>query len=97
MLPLLGPSTVRDTAGLPLEYQLDLILRNTSNVTRYSAYSLFFISRRADLLSASNVLDSGSVDPYLQIREAYRQKRWYDIHDGNPPDADFSDEELFGD
>jgi ABC-type transporter lipoprotein component MlaA len=37
------------------------------------------------------------VDPYLQLREAYRQKRWYDIHDGNPPDEDFSDEELFGD
>jgi len=97
MLPLLGPSTVRDAAGLPLEYQVDLIARNTSGVTRYSAYSLFFISQRADLLSASDVLDSGAVDPYLQVREAYRQKRWYDIHDGNPPDEDFSDEELFGD
>ena len=97
MLPLLGPSTVRDTAGLPLEWQVDLIARNTSGITRYSAYSLFFISRRADLLSASDVLDSGSVDPYLQLREAYRQKRWYDIHDGSPPDEDFSDEELFGD
>ena len=97
MLPLLGPSTVRDAAGLPLEWQVDLLARNTSGVTRYSAYSLFFVSRRADLLSASDVLDSGAVDPYLQLREAYRQKRWYDIHDGNPPDEDFSDEELFGD
>jgi len=97
MLPLLGPSTVRDAAGLPLEWQVDLIARNTSGVTRYSAYSLLFVSRRADLLSASDVLDSGAVDPYLQLREAYRQKRWYDIHDGNPPDEDFSDEELFGD
>jgi phospholipid-binding lipoprotein MlaA len=97
MLPLLGPSVVRDAAGLPLDYQLDLIARNTSGVTRYSAYSLFFISKRADLLSASDVLDSGSVDSYLQVREAYRQKRWFDIHDGDPPDKDFSDEELFGD
>ena len=97
MLPLLGPSTVRDAAGLPLEWQVDLLARNTSGVTRYSAYSLLFVSRRADLLSASDVLDSGAVDPYLQLREAYRQKRWYDIHDGNPPDEDFSDEELFGD
>ena len=97
MLPLLGPSVVRDAAGLPLDYQLDPIARNTSGVTRYSAYSLLFISKRADLLSASDVLDSGSVDSYLQVREAYRQKRWFDIHDGNPPDNDFSDDELFGD
>ncbi|MFQ5643264.1 MAG: VacJ family lipoprotein [Thiogranum sp.] len=97
MLPLLGPSTVRDAAGLPLEYRIDLVSRNTSGVPRYSAYGLLLVSRRADLLSASDVLDSGSVDPYLQVREAYRQKRWYDIYDGNPPDDDFSDEELFGD
>ncbi|HHH44708.1 MAG TPA: VacJ family lipoprotein [Gammaproteobacteria bacterium] len=97
VLPVLGPSTVRDAAGLPLEYQVDLLARNTSGITRYSAYSLLFISRRADLLSASDTLDSGAVDPYLQVREAYRQKRWYDIYDGNPPDDDFSDEELFGD
>jgi phospholipid-binding lipoprotein MlaA len=97
MLPVLGPSTVRDAAGLPLERQLDLVERNTSDTTRYAAYALLFISKRADLLSASDVLDSGSVDPYLQVREAYRQKRWFDIHDGNPPDEDFSDDELFGD
>lgn len=97
MLPILGPSTVRDTAGLPLEYQIDLLAQNTSGITRYSALGLLLISKRADLLSASDVLDSGSVDSYLQVREAYRQRRWFDIHDGNPPDEDFSDAELFGD
>ena len=64
---------------------------------QYALYGLLLISRRADLLSASKVLDSASVDPYLQVREAYRQKRWYDIYDGNPPEPDFFDDELFED
>jgi phospholipid-binding lipoprotein MlaA len=47
------------------------------------------------LLSASEVLDTAAVDPYLQVREAFRQQRWNEIHDGNPPEPDFFDKELF--
>ncbi|VAW79053.1 Outer-membrane-phospholipid-binding lipoprotein MlaA [hydrothermal vent metagenome] len=96
VLPLLGPSNIRDTAGLipewglsPLQYAIE------NNAVRYTAWGLFFISRRADLLTVSKVLDAASLDPYLQVREAYRQKRWSDIHDGNPPEPDFFDDELF--
>jgi phospholipid-binding lipoprotein MlaA len=62
---------------------------------RYGVLALFFISERASLLSASEVLDTAAVDEYLQVREAYRQKRWNEIHDGYPPEPDFFDEELF--
>ena len=47
--------------------------------------------------SASEVLDTAAVDSYLQVREAFRQKRWDQIHDGNPPEPDFFDKELFED
>jgi len=98
MLPLLGPSNGRDAVGLWADLALDPVPYLTSDtVKQYSLYGLLLVSRRADLLSASKVLDSASVDPYLQVREAYRQKRWYDIHDGNPPDPDFFDDELFED
>ena len=96
VLPVLGPSNVRDTVGLipqmkmnPIEYLID------DTTMRYAAYGLFFVSKRADLLTASEILDTASLDPYLQVREAYRQTRWSEIHDGNPPEPDFFDEELF--
>jgi phospholipid-binding lipoprotein MlaA len=95
MLPLLGPSTARDAPGLVLEYKFAPIRQLTSGVETYAAAGLFFISERAELLSATEVLDTASVDPYLEVREAYRQKRWSEIHDGNPPEPDFFDKELF--
>ncbi|HHJ13304.1 MAG TPA: VacJ family lipoprotein [Gammaproteobacteria bacterium] len=97
VLPLIGPSTVRDTAGLPLSWSLDPVQYRPNPWERAGWYTLFAVSRRAELLSASRVLDAGSVDAYLQVREAYRQQRWYDIHDGDPPEPDFLDEELFSD
>jgi len=95
VLPLLGPSNVRDSVGLIPEAQLQPIRFIDAPTLQYSAYGLLLISRRADLLSASRVLDTAALDPYLQVREAYRQKRWSDIHDGNPPEPDFFDKELF--
>jgi len=93
VLPLLGPSNVRDAVGLPFNWQLDPALY-TGTRTRYSALVLRTISVRADLLSASRILDTAALDPYVSIREAYRQKRWSDEYDGNPPEPDFFDEEL---
>jgi phospholipid-binding lipoprotein MlaA len=46
--------------------------------------------QRADLLSASKIMDEASVDRYEFMRNAYFQQRNYVIHDGNPP----LDEEL---
>ena len=97
VLPLLGPSNVRDTAGLVPEFKLTPMQVFDEGPPRYAAYGLLFISRRADLLSATKVLDTAALDPYLQVREAYRQKRWNEIHDGDPPEPDFFDEELFED
>lgn len=95
MLPLFGPSTGRDAPGVVLEYIFDPISNTTSGVPRYAAAGLLLISERAELLSASDVLDTAAVDEYLQVREAFRQQRWNDIHDGNPPEPDFFDKELF--
>ncbi len=93
VLPLLGPSNVRDTAGLPFNWQWDPVLY-TERAVKYSASGLRVVSQRADLLTASKVLDAATLDPYISVREAYRQKRWSDQHDGEPPEPDFFDEEL---
>ncbi|MGD2075350.1 MAG: VacJ family lipoprotein [Gammaproteobacteria bacterium] len=100
MLPFLGPSTVRDAAGLPLEFRMGLWQFASEYTNAWGTvgyYSLLLVSRRADLLSASQVLDTAALDAYLQVRAAYRQRRWYDIYDGEPPEPDFFDDELFTD
>lgn len=97
VLPFLGPSTVRDTAGLPPEAPLNTVVRYTDNPLQASLLGVFLVSKRAELLSASKVLETAALDEYLQVRAAYRQKRWFDIHDGDPPEPDFFDEELFED
>jgi phospholipid-binding lipoprotein MlaA len=98
VLPFLGPSNVRDGVGFVAAWKLQPVPYLVHDeLTRYGIYALYFVSQRADLLSASEVLDTAALDPYLQVREAYRQKRWSDIHDGNPPESDFFDQELFKD
>lgn len=93
VLPLLGPSNVRDAIGLPFNWQWDPLLF-TERQLRYSAIGLRTVGTRADLLTATKVLDAAALDPYVSVREAYRQKRWSLEYDGEPPEPDFFDEEL---
>ena len=95
MLPLLGPSNVRDLAGLPFDWLLNPTLY-TSIPVRYSSNVLKTISIRTDLLPTTKVLDETSIDKYVSIRESYRQLRWNRVYDGNPPEPDFFDD-LFED
>lgn len=91
VLPLLGPSSVRDTVGLPIDFYgqplghvNDVSLRNSLWVTR-------FVDTRARLLQAGELLDAAALDSYTFTRDAYLQKRHNDVHDGNPP----QDEERY--
>ncbi|HKK14435.1 MAG TPA: VacJ family lipoprotein [Gammaproteobacteria bacterium] len=85
VLPLLGPSTVRDAAGLPPAWVMDPVYRTSDMALRNGAVVLRTVNTRARLLGASNVLQTAALDPYLYTREAYRQYRWNRIYDGNPP------------
>ncbi len=85
VLPILGPSTVRDAVGLPAEYALDPIARHGEVRERNSFYVLRSIDARARLLGASQVLETAALDDYIFTRAAYRQHRWSLIYDGNPP------------
>lgn len=94
VLPLLGPSNVRDTFSLPLNWQFDPVLYVRPIVPRSATVTLRVVNLRAGLLNATQVLDTAALDPYISVREAYRQVRWNKIYDGNPPEPDFFDEEL---
>jgi phospholipid-binding lipoprotein MlaA len=93
VLPLLGPSTIRDSVGLVGDYQLDPVSQHEETRERNSLSALRVIDTRANLLSATKLRDTAALDPYLFTREAYRQLRWSRIHDGNPPPVQFDDEE----
>lgn len=89
VLPLLGPSTIRDSVGLVGDYQLDPVSQHDEVRERNALSGLRLVDTRANLLSATSLRDTAALDPYLFTREAYRQLRWSRIHDGNPPPVQF--------
>ena len=93
VLPLMGPSTVRDTGGLVVDYQIGRIAQFDDVSVRNSLWGLRLVNTRANLLSATKVRDTAALDRYLFTREAYRQHRWDRIHDGNPPPVQFDEDE----
>lgn len=86
VLPLLGPSTLRDAAALPLEARGNLLSDVTPNATQNSLYVLKAVDARANLLRASSVLDEAALDKYSFTRDAYLQLRRAEVYDGRDPD-----------
>ncbi|MDB5862360.1 MAG: transporter [Betaproteobacteria bacterium] len=84
MLPLFGPSTVRDTLGFGVDYLTDPITYVDPSSAQNAMSGTRFVQRRADLLDASNVLKT-TLDPYQFMRDAYLQRRRNLVYDGNPP------------
>lgn len=92
VLPILGPSTLRDTVAFPLDYKADPIRQFNDQATRNSLVALRVTDIRVGLLQAVDTLKEASLDPYTFVRDAYLQKRENDVYDGNPPsDFDYSD------
>lgn len=91
VLPFLGPSTFRDTAGLGVDYvYLDPVVNNVEHINDRSALFLTnFVDTRADYLGASRLIESAALDPYTYTREAYLQRRQFYVYDGDPPMDDF--------
>ncbi|MCK5880541.1 MAG: VacJ family lipoprotein [Sinobacterium sp.] len=87
VLPLLGPSTVRDGLGLYPNILVNPLI--TDNVSlRNSSIALFYTDKRAGLLEAESLITG---DRYVFIRNAYLQNREFLNNDGVVED-DFGDE-----
>ena len=83
--PLLGSSTLRDSAGRVVDIVVDPVVRLHPVRTRNSLLLTRGISQRADLLDASRILEEAALDKYVFQRDAYLQRRRNQIYDGNPP------------
>jgi phospholipid-binding lipoprotein MlaA len=88
VVPLLGPSTIRDSVGLVVDSVFDPVLALREIRTRNSLYALDRLHLRADLLSAENLVIG---DRYLFFRNAYLQRRDYVVNDGEVED-EFDDD-----
>ncbi|WP_296485560.1 VacJ family lipoprotein [Rhodoferax sp.] len=86
VLPLLGPSTLRDTAALPVDAQGNLVSTLEHIPARNSLTVLRLVDTRASLLGASAMLEAVALDKYTFTRDSYLQRRRSGIYDGNPPD-----------
>lgn len=86
MLPLLGPSTVRDTFALPVDRKADPLHDVDPWSSRGSLYILRAVDARSNLLRASSVLDQAALDKYTFTRDAHLQRRRAQIFDQNNED-----------
>lgn len=94
VLPLLGPSTLRDTLALPLDMRGDASQQITDEATRNALTVTRVLDIRSGLLQTVDVVKAASLDPYTFVRDGFLQKRRNDIYDGNPPsNFDYGDAE----
>jgi phospholipid-binding lipoprotein MlaA len=93
MLPLLGPSTARDAPSLYADYLTDARHYLAKNEIGFAFAGLSIIDLRTRLLTADEVIE-GAYDRYALIRNAYLDRRNYQVHDGDVPEQGV-DEELW--
>jgi phospholipid-binding lipoprotein MlaA len=86
VLPVLGPSSVRDTAGLIPDSFASPLRKVTHSNARYGLYGLRAVDTRAGFLSAERFMDSASLDDYAFFRNGFFQRRYSQVYDGNPPE-----------
>ncbi len=75
VLPLFGPSTLRDTLALPVDAKGNLVNSLNDVALRNSLVTLRLVDLRASLLSAGRLLDAAALDKYSFTRDAYLQRR----------------------
>ena len=95
VLPLLGPSTVRDAAALPADWWGDAVRQVDPVSARNSLSGLRIVDKRAQLLGAGSVLDSAALDSYTFTRDVYlgvRNRNAPQGHGGAGDDGRLSDD-----
>ncbi len=88
VLPVLGPSTLRDAAGKVVDVA-QRVERTEKLKTAQEAgvIALQAVDTRVKLLPVIDLIRQ-SDDPYVAVRSSYLQKRKHDIYNGNLPEDD---------
>ncbi len=89
VLPLYGSTTVRDIGRIPVDSYFNPLAwyadsHDLNFDAEYAPAVLYLITLRSAGIDAEGLLE-GVYDPYIFYRDAYRQRRLYEIYRGNPP------------
>jgi len=76
VIPILGPSTIRDGVGLFLDYWVTPYPYIDPWYLRWGLLSLHYVTIRADMLPTEDLINE-AFDPYVFVRDAYLQRRAY--------------------
>ena len=85
VLPLFGPSSMRDAPGLAVDLISDPMHFVGSDGQRNNAHVLRLVDARAGLLRSGRVLEGAALDKYSFLRDSYLQRRRSQVFDGDPP------------
>jgi phospholipid-binding lipoprotein MlaA len=91
VLPLFGPSTVRDGVGMVGNYFINPLTYVKPDSVSWALYGVNLINTRANLLGASDVLEGAALDKYSFVRNAYLQRRRYLLTAGGSGSANLPD------
>jgi len=97
VIPIFGPSTVRDASGAIVDSPLTPFINITDGDLgwRLGTWAIYQIDRRSGLLDVDSQIFE-AYDPYIFVRDAYLQNRRYRMLDGNVPEDDsYLDEAEF--
>lgn len=83
VLPFFGPSSVRDTFGTAADLETDYFFKYIPDVgLRNSVTGLRVVNARNTYYEAGDLLNGAAIDKYSFLRDAYIQRREYQINDG---------------
>lgn len=85
VLPLLGPSSVRDAPSLVVDFFTNPLSLVSPTSATLALASLDAVDVRSELLKSTDLRDQLALDPYIFTRESYYQWRQNRIYDGDPP------------
>jgi len=85
VIPILGPSDIRDATGLVIQTYFDPINQVTPPENMWELIGLRAIDTRASLLGTEDLVSGAALDKYTFIRSAYLQRRRNLVYDGKPP------------
>ena len=95
VIPLFGPSTIRDGVGKFVTYEMGIPAHLNSVRWRNRLFALNLLNMRASLLKAEPAMDE-AVDEYIFVRNAYLQSRQYQIQGKREMNAGIREMELQG-
>jgi phospholipid-binding lipoprotein MlaA len=95
VLPLLGPSNPRDTAGIPVDWVFSVTPLFLSSFWWTGAGVINIVNARAQIIDEVQQAKEASLDYYVFVRNAYYQRRAAQVRDQKEEGANAPSDDLY--